>query len=103
MNNNIHQAIGICNQILVIVGVIFPITTAYMFLIIRLNGENPILMFAESSFSISFNLKLFGYLRQRYFEIKKGRLIPHLNRISWYVGIAAFIVNFGLMVLEAIR
>ncbi len=73
-----------------------------MLLIIRLNGENPILMFCESNFSISFNLKLFGYLRQRYFEIKKGRLIPNLNRISWYVGIATFLVYFGLMVLEAI-
>jgi hypothetical protein len=103
MDNNIHQAIDICNQILIIVGVIFPLTTAYMLLIIRLQGENPISMFSQSKFSVSFDLKLFGYLRHRYVEIKNDRLIPLLNRISWYVGIAAFIVYFSLMVLVALK
>lgn len=103
MDNNIQQAIDICNQILMIVGVVFPLTTAYMLLIIRLQGENPILMFSQSKYSVNFDLKLFGYLRNRYVEIKKDRLIPLLNRTSWYAGIAAFIGYFSLMVLEALK
>lgn len=103
MINNIHKAMDICNQVLILVGLIFPLTTTYMFVMVRLQGENPISQFSQSNFSIRFNLKLFGYIRHRYVEIKKGRLVPFLNRISCYVGFAAFIIYFSLVVLDALR
>jgi hypothetical protein len=100
MVENIHQAIDICNKVLILVGVIFPLTTAYMFVMVRLQGENPILQFSQSNFSISFNLKLVDHIRQRYVEIKKGRMVPLLNRISCHVGFAAFIIYFSLVILD---
>jgi hypothetical protein len=99
----IHEALNIGNKIGITAATIFPLTTAYMLLILRLNGENPILTFARSKFSVSFDLKLFGYMRQRYTEIKKGRLIPFLNLTSWYVFWTAFIVNFILQVVDMTR
>lgn len=99
----IHEVLNISTMIAITAATVFPLTTAYLLLSLRLNGENPILMFARSKYSVSFDLKLFGYMRQRYIEIKKGRVIPFLNLISWYVFWTAFVVNFILKVVDMAR
>ena len=101
MNQFFSQLGYICNQLLMVVGVVFPLTTAYMYWVVRSNGDNPSLMFAKSKLSIDFDLKMFSYLRQQYSEIKGSALLPVLNKVSFYIAIFAVIGSILCAVLEA--
>lgn len=91
-----------CDSVLQLAGVLFPLSTGYMYFVVKRTGHNPVLPFVRSRLSIDIDLKFFEYLRQCYIEAKKDRVIPLLNKWSWRLAVACILAYYLFGVLEAI-